>query len=107
MRWLAYVTAVFGALPFAVFGVSWALGYLPSRAIWDASGENHGPWRWALEGWLVGYPLVALVAVTLITGIVLALVRNKLKPIGHALILIVLQLVLMVGQFNILFWTID
>ncbi len=107
MRWLAYATALLGGLPLVAFGISWALGTPPSRIIWIDPGRNHGPWRWALEGWLLGYPLMALMLVTLVTGVVLALVRKQLTSIGHALILIVLQLALLLGHFNIFFSAID
>ena len=63
-RLLVILTLLFGGLPFALYLGAQMTGALPSPEDWMARGYSHGPWRWELSGFTVGYPLAVLGIVT-------------------------------------------
>ncbi|MEE9140504.1 MAG: hypothetical protein V3U18_06975 [Alphaproteobacteria bacterium] len=107
IRLLVWLTVALGVLPFALYYWQRASGALPSPEAWMAGGENHGPWRWELEGFALFYPMVILGAAT-IGHILWSLVgRRELSLAGKGAALVGLQLLLLYGQLQAIGWTID
>ncbi len=107
LRYFVSLTLFFGTLPFAVYLIERATGALPSRADWLAQGMNHGPWRWEAEGFTIAYPILVLVAATLIVGVVPALLRRQFPLLWRWLLLGAVQIGAGWAQVRLLFWTID
>ncbi len=107
LRYFASLTLFFGTLPFAVYLIERATGALPSRSDWLARGINHGPWRWEAEGFTIAYPILVLVAATLIVGVVPALLRRQFPLLWRWLLLGAVQIGAGWAQVRLLFWTID
>ncbi len=107
LRYFVSLTLFFAALPFGVYLIERITGALPARSDWLARGIGHGPWRWEAEGFTIAYPIVVLVAATLIAGVVPALLRREFALLWRWLLLGAVQIGAGWAQVRLLFWTID
>jgi MFS superfamily sulfate permease-like transporter len=87
------LSVFFGLLPLAVYWFERGTGILSDANTWYATGTNHGPWRWQLEGALVYYPLVAMAVITAIVYLVKYSKEQKRKAISEAGLLLELQFI--------------
>ncbi|MES2459009.1 MAG: hypothetical protein V4671_00390 [Armatimonadota bacterium] len=113
---LLTITLLLGILPYIPFGWARIFGNLPSQAVWEFNGGNHGPW-WGHDPhqYLMVFPMLALYILpgpTLFTAVVDSLV-NKCSlpsPRGSGLFLLLLcpiQWVLALLHLCTLFWTVE
>lgn len=107
LRVLVILTLLFGSLPFALYLGAQMTGALPSPEDWMAQGYNHGPWRWELLGFTLGYPLAVLGIVTVAVSAWQALHRRRLSPAATGSAILVLQAVILLVQFQTIWWTVD
>ena len=110
LRVIFWITSVLGALPFLVYGWARLFGSIPSEEEWDRTSTNHGPWYATIEGMIVGYPLILLLFLPLVTFFVmigLSMSDRKIKTFFKGLLLIALQIALIFGQGYIVWWTVD
>ncbi len=93
-------------LSFALYIWQSTSGQLPDAAVWYQT-NNHGPWRWKTEGYLVFWPFLVLIPAALLSGIVLASIgywKGRILPC----IVVVASLALMCFlQLRYLFWLVD
>ena len=101
------LTVILGLLPFALYALARITGSLPTQEQWYSSGTNHGPWRWELQGFAIGYPMVLLAIATGILVLVYSLKKRNAWPILWGLGLMVIQLGVGYGQLVQLIWVID
>ncbi len=106
-RYLAAATLLFGALPFVLYLGAQMAGALPSPEEWMAQGYNHGPWRWELSGFTIGYPLAVLAVVTVAVSAWQTVLRRKLSPVATGCAILVLQAAILVAQLQPIWWTFD
>ena len=106
-RVLVILTLLLGGLPFALYLGAQMSGALPSPGDWMAQGYNHGPWRWELSGFTVGYPLAVLGIVTVSVGAWQALQRRSWSTAATGSAILVLQAAILVAQFQTIWWTVD
>ena len=106
-RLLVILTLLFGGLPFALYLGAQMAGALPSPEDWMAQGYNHGPWRWELSGFTVGYPLAVLGIVTVAVSTWRALLRRRLSPAATGSAILVLQAAILLAQLQTIWWTVD
>jgi hypothetical protein len=101
------LTLFFGVLPFAVYLIERATGALPGPSDWQARSIDHGPWRWEPEGFTIAYPMLVLVAATLIVGVLPALLRREFAVLWRWLLLGAVQIGAGAAQAHVLAWTLD
>lgn len=106
-RYLVIGTLLFGGLPFALYIGAQMAGALPSPQEWITQGYNHGPWRWELSGFTVGYPLAVLGIVTVAVSAWQAVSRHSLSPMATGSAILVLQAAILLAQFQTIWWTVD
>ncbi len=106
-RYLVIGTLLFGALPFALYLGAQITGAMPRPEDWMAQGYNHGPWRWELPGFTVGYPLAVLAVVTVAVSAWQAVSRRKLSAAAAGSAILVLQATILVAQLQTIWWTVD
>lgn len=104
---LTYLTIVFGLLPFIIYFVERSMGWIPDVATWYAAGVNHGPWRSAPEGLTIIYPLVLLIATTLVMSAYKSWKSKELRPLLIGIALVIVQTLALFAQMYFLTWTID
>src|SRR6516162_6004307 len=90
------LTLMLGGLPFALYGIEQKLGILPTSEAWYATGSNHGPWRWELEGFTIYYPVIILGIFTLIAFMSRGSQEKKPSLIATGVFLVVLQVAVLV-----------
>ena len=100
------LAVIFGALPFLISTIEMKLGSLPTAEVWYATGTNHGPWRWELEGFTVFYPLIILLVTTCIAFISRAVKNKKWSLLIVGLLLASIQISLLFLQLYFLGWTV-
>jgi hypothetical protein len=104
---LAVLTAVFGALPFAIYFIEQRLGSITTSEVWYATGANHGPWRGGFEVATIYDPVVLLLFMTVCTRIYKGIKTNNGGLVASGMLLVVVQLALLLAQMYFLTWTID
>lgn len=101
------LTFILGGLPFLISIIEMKLGLLSTAEVWYATGTNHGPWRWELEGFTVFYPLIILLIATLVNFISIGVKNKKWSLLVWGLLLAFIQIGLLFFQMYFLTWTID
>jgi len=103
----AFLTTIFGGLPFFLYFLERKVGSLPTSEVWYATGINHGPWRMRPEAFTIYYPVVILLIVTLIIFTTRGIKEKKPSLIGFGIILAIIQIGILFLQMYLLTWTID
>ena len=104
VRNLAVATTVLFLLPWVLalcvhFGGGFPAGW------GELNGNNHGPWRWEVQGFTIAYPLLALAVWTAIRAGYQLAVRRPKAWIGLAFSPV--QICLGMFQLRHLIWLID
>src|SRR4051812_35692592 len=83
---------VFCLIPILIFLLSRLTGSLPSHEEWLTNfGENHGPWRWGLQGMLLWLPQLILIAATLLTALRVNFTKPGFRTMAESAALLVAE----------------
>lgn len=101
------VNLFFGVFPLVVYYIEKTSFVLPSPEGWyGLLGNNHGPWRWELKGYLVFYPLLLL---TLLNSLLAtaSFFEKRIKLCLTFLVFFVIDYILLYFHAINLLWLID
>ena len=104
---LALLSAILAALPFVLYALARITGILPSEEQWYSNGTNHGPWRWSLQGFTIGYPLGLLAVASLVITPIECIRARSGRPLLWGAALIFFAIGVGYAQLRLLVWTID
>ena len=112
LRVLFWLTWVIYIPPLALYGQARLNGSLPSEAVWEKRGGNHGPWWGETQGDFIQLWLLVMAALPYVTFLYALTASSEIntgtrsvlaKGIGLALA----QFLAGFWVFLIVFWTID
>ena len=100
----------FLVLSFGIYFLQRFMGVLPSQEEWfrqGAYGPNHGPWHAQPESFLVLWPHLLLIPLTLISSVVLSIWKRRFWLLVHGVGISIALVLMICLQWEYLLWVID